>query len=87
MGQASGTLPDACFLDQGHHHVLALVSAATVFVMCVGLLGCDKIGPMRDHNPQNKVNSPSNPAYQPPADEKPILDIHTGKPRRPGEPI
>jgi hypothetical protein len=65
--------------------MLPLASAVTIFVICLTLSACDKIGPMRDHNPQNKVNSPSDAAYQPPWDEKPIVDFHTGEPRRPGE--
>jgi hypothetical protein len=67
--------------------MVPLASASTVFVTFLALSGCDKVGPMRDYNPQNKVNSPSDPAYQPRWDEKPILDRHTGEPRRPGEPI
>lgn len=67
--------------------MLQLALTAVASAMCLAVSGCDKIGPMRDHNPQNKVNSPSDPAYQPPSDEKPILDLHTGKPRLPGEPV
>ena len=51
------------------------------------LLGCDKLGPMREHNTENKVHSPSSPAYQPPPDEKPLMNMHTGQPLLPGEPL
>ena len=64
----------------------SLRMTAVMLTISLNLAGCDKIGPMRDHHPENKVHSPSSPSYQPPLDEKPILNIRTGEPRRPGEP-
>jgi predicted small lipoprotein YifL len=58
-----------------------------LLVAGLSLTGCHLIGPLRDHNPENKVNSPSNPAYQPPADEKPIIVPRTNQPRQPGQSI
>jgi hypothetical protein len=58
-----------------------------IILAAIAPLGCDKIGPMRDHHPENKVNSPSDPDYKPPFDEKPILNMRTGQPRREGETI
>lgn len=64
-----------------------LGTVVLIVLAAIAPLGCDKIGPMRDHHPENKVNSPSSPDYKPPADEKPIMNMKTGQPRREGETI
>jgi hypothetical protein len=55
--------------------------------MAIALSGCHRLGPTRDVNPENKVNSPSSTEYKPPADENPIINPHTGQPRKMGESI
>jgi hypothetical protein len=49
-------------------------------VAVLAFAGCDKIGPMREHNPENKVNSPSDPHHIPPPGDGPIIDPSTGRP-------
>jgi hypothetical protein len=58
------------------------IACIRIGALTLMLSGCDKIGPTREHNAENKVNSPSDPHYIPPPGSSPRIDQRTGEPER-----